>query len=88
LREDEGNRTADEFSRHGREALVLALRPAKLDRDVPALCKASFVQAAAKRGEQSCGRPFGQRAEISDHRHRRLLCARSERPSQRGRRPA
>ena len=66
-----------------RQSIVLALRPAIFDRHVPALDIAGFAQALAERGEPGsvC---FGRRAvQEPDHRHRRLLRARRERPRRR-----
>src|SRR5258705_9137645 len=64
-----------------RQAIVLALRPAILDCQVPALDIAGFPQSIVKRAQTVAKQvgPFG--AEHSDHRHRRLLRARRERPA-------
>src|SRR5262249_15994629 len=65
------------------QAIVSALRPAILDRQVPALDIAGFPQSIVKRAQTVAKQvgPFG--AEHPDHRHCRLLCARRERPHSR-----
>ena len=50
------------------------------DRNVPALDEASFPQALAKRGHEVRRHQRSTAAEEADHRHRRLLRARGERP--------
>jgi hypothetical protein len=62
---------------------LLALRPAILDCQVPALDIAGFAQSIVKRAQSVAKQvgPFG--AEHSDHRHRFLLPARRERPCRR-----
>jgi hypothetical protein len=61
----------------------LAFRPAKFDRDISSLDISGFGETLAEgsytAGER--GRRLG--AKISDHRHRGLLPARSERPCRR-----
>ena len=44
-----GHRTMNQFRRQRRQSLVLAMRPAVLDRDVLPLDIAGFAQALAKR---------------------------------------
>jgi hypothetical protein len=62
---------------------MLTLRPAIFDRDVLALDIANFAQAAAERSYEL--RESGRRriGEVANHRHRRLLRARRERPRRR-----
>jgi hypothetical protein len=59
---------------------VPPFRPAKFDRDVSALRIAGFAETLAEGCDSAgeCGRGLG--AEISDHRHRRLLRSRAQRP--------
>src|SRR5262249_37148711 len=58
-----------------------AFRPAIFDRDVAALDIARFRQGLAQGGETAAHQIAWRRAaEKSDHRHRRLLRARCERP--------
>src|SRR5262249_13374496 len=60
--------------------------PAELDRYVLALFEACVAQAFTERGQALATHLRSGRAEISHHRHRRLLRARRERPC--GRRAA
>src|SRR5262249_22574327 len=61
----------------------LVLCPAEFDGDVPALDVASFVQPFPESRQETC-LSFGRtKAEISNHRHLRLLRARRERPCRR-----
>src|SRR5262249_54069400 len=63
-----------------RQSIILALSRTVLNRDVLALRIASFLQALTECAHQVHG-AFKRRApEKPDHRHRRLLRARSERP--------
>src|SRR3974390_3546412 len=67
----------------GWKAIVLSPRPLIIDFDIPALYIPSFVQALENRCEpflETLGRPA---IEKPDHRHRRLLRARRERPCRR-----
>src|SRR5262249_29052502 len=83
-RGDNGHATTHEVSDERRKAIELALQPVVLHRYVLALAVAPFVQALAERGgERRIGRSGVHK---SDHWHRGLLRARSERPS--GRRAA
>src|SRR5262249_55519376 len=65
------------------EPTILALGPTILDRDVLALDVAAFLQPLPERGREMRERPRRRTAEIADHRHRRLLRARRERPGRR-----
>src|SRR5215831_7649358 len=71
---------AHEIGRHCRQKIVLAARPAELDRNVLALDEAALPQAATERLYQVLGILRRARAHEPDHRHRRLLRARRERP--------
>ena len=84
--DDHGHRPANQIGHQSRQPIKLIFRRAIFDRDVLALDEACFLQALAERGHEV--RRVGERraAEKSDHRHRRLLRARRERP--RGRRAA
>jgi hypothetical protein len=58
----------------------LVFRRAVFDHDVLALDEACFPQPLAKRGHQVRGIGKRRTAEEPDHRHRRLLRTRRERP--------
>src|SRR5262245_48086805 len=76
---DHGHLAAQQFTGHGRQPIVLALRKPILDPQVAPLDIASLRQA-----ESDCRSVGGscclqERAKKSDHRHRGLLPARRER---------
>src|SRR5262249_114854 len=79
-RSDDRDLAMNEVGRLRRQSLVSAFRPAIADRHVLAVYVAGFLQSLAKRGCVE-GIPLWRCAvEESDHRHRRLLRARRERP--------
>jgi len=63
-----------------RQSIIVTLCPAVFDRQVLALDVAGFFQALSERchGVCDCARRYV--TEEADHRHRRLLRARGERP--------
>src|SRR5262249_58217492 len=72
--------TADEIIGECGQSIVLAIGPAVLDRRILALDIAGFAQAPTESGCAG-GECYSRSAvEESDHRHRRLLGARRERP--------
>src|SRR5262249_36296029 len=74
----------DQIGCQFRKAIEPAFRPAIFDRDVAALDIARFRQGLAQGGETAAHQIAWRRAaEKSDHRHRRLLRARCERPRRR-----
>src|SRR5262249_10608479 len=75
-----GDLLANQFRRQSRQAIVLTLRPTVFDRDVLAFDKPGFGQSLAERGQQRPTLRERRAAEEPDHRHRRLLRARRERP--------
>src|SRR5262249_26880082 len=75
--------TANQIGRQRRQSTVLTLRPAVLDRYIPTLDKGCFVKASMERGDNACRVAGPPAANEPDHRHRRLLCARRERPRRR-----
>jgi len=79
---DDSHFATDQLGRQPRQSVVLAVRPAVFRRHVLALDVAAFAQAPPE-----CGHTVRERsrstAEESDHRHRRLLRARRERPRSR-----
>ena len=83
---DHHDPAANQIGGERRQSIILALRPAVFDRHVPALDSAGFVQALAECSEPLRERPRRHPAEEPNHRHRRLLRARGERPP--GRRAA
>src|SRR5262245_43546427 len=80
---DNCHATADEVGHERGQAIVLAAEPVVLDRHVLALDVACFAKAFTKRGCMACGTVERSTAEKADHRHRRLLRARRERPRER-----
>src|SRR5262249_34187883 len=84
LRHDHVYRTPNQLVRQRRKSIVLTVGPAELDRDILPLDEPDLAQAAAKQRQlahHSLG--SGKGAEEADHRHRRLLRARGERPRRR-----
>ena len=80
-RSKHGHRPVNEFRRLRRQPVILTERLAIFDHYVLTLDEAAFGQAPTERGQQMralIGRP---RAEVPDHRQRRLLRVRDERPS-------
>src|SRR5262249_23898668 len=63
--------------------IVLALCPAIFDRHIPPFGIAVFAQSSPKRTQQGCEHVARSSIEEPDHRHRRLLRARRERPCSR-----
>src|SRR5262249_10778928 len=75
--------TADEIIGECGQSIVLAIGPAILDRRILALDIAGFAQAPTESGYAG-GECYSRPAvEKADHRHRRLLRARHERPCRR-----
>src|SRR6516164_9007411 len=75
--------TWDKISRERRQAIQSSLRPAMFDRDVLTLDVTDLVQATPERGCQGSERLRRLSIQESNHRHRRLLRARRERPRSR-----
>jgi hypothetical protein len=80
---NDGDLTADKIRGHGGNAIVPPLHPVVLERDIPVFNEACFAQAFAECGQITrCG--IGRSAvDESDHRHRRLLRPRRQRPRRR-----
>ena len=81
-----GNRshpTTNQIGSQCRQSIVVALSPAVFDRNVPALDVTRFAQALVERSHTT--RPQVKRfaSEKPNHRHCRLLRARSKRPRSR-----
>ena len=79
-RNDHRDPTANQFGRDRRQSIILAFRPAVFDRHVLALDITGFFQTLRNARRRSRDRPRRYPAEESNHRHRRLLRARAERP--------
>ena len=71
---------AYEISRQLTKSCVLALRPAEFQRDILPFLVTGFRETFAECGYLLRSRSGRAGIEKSDHRHRRLLRARSERP--------
>src|SRR5262245_46884968 len=72
--------TTNQISDQDRQSVSSIFRRAIFDLDVLACNEACFPQALAERGRQMRGISERGTADESDHRHRRLLPARRERP--------
>src|SRR5262249_19479279 len=73
----------NQFSGQCRQAIVLAISPTVLDREVPALDQTRFTQALPKRCYTKGVGLRRTRTEEAYYRYSRLLCACSERPQSR-----
>jgi hypothetical protein len=78
--DDHSDPSADQVGRQRRQSIELILGPAVFDRDVLAFDIARFLEALAKPPHEVRGSISRSGIEITDHRHRRLLRARRERP--------
>src|SRR5262245_55268306 len=74
---------SNEVSCERRQPIQLSLRPAIFDRDVLTLDVTGFVQATAERAHYGSERLSRLSIQKSDHRHRRLLRPRRDRPRRR-----
>src|SRR4029453_15340143 len=72
-----------QLARHLRQAFDSTFGPAVDDRDVLTLDESDLFQALAECGKTRCHAIRRSAVEKSDHRHRRLLRARRERPNSR-----
>src|SRR5262245_23575294 len=86
MRSDHRHLTAYQVSCEVGQSIILILRPAILDRHILAFDVPAFADALPECGHKTCSVGGRRAAEEPDHRHRRLLRARRERP--RGRRAA
>src|SRR5262249_51615861 len=77
---NDGYLAADEIGGETRQAIIMALRPAVFDRDVPALDVTGLTEAAPKGRHQVGGILRRPAAKKPDHRHRQLLRAGRKRP--------
>ena len=83
VRGDHCHLTAYQIGCEVGQSIVLVLRPAILDRHVPALDVAGLAQALAECGHKVCSVSRRRAAEEPDHRHRWLLRTRRARPRER-----
>src|SRR5262249_5095646 len=82
-RGDHVDLAADQISRQGWQAIEPVLRKTVLDGYVAAIDIAGFAQAAAEGGREIGPIVLPEAVQESDHRQRRLLRARRERPRSR-----
>ena len=82
-RGDHGHLAADQIGRKRRQSIVLVFRKPVFDRHVAAFDIAGFTQATAERIREVGPVISPQAGQEADHRHRRLLRARRERPRRR-----
>src|SRR5262245_50751331 len=80
MRSDHRHLTAYQIGCEVGQSVVLVLRPAILNRHILALDVAGFTKALAECGQISCTIDRLRAAEEPNHRHRRLLRPRGERP--------
>src|SRR5262245_36272482 len=73
----------DEIGRHPRQRIITVCYPVVFDRDVLTLDVAHFGKATAECSIELNGNVLCQAAQITNHRHCRLLRARRDRPRQR-----
>jgi hypothetical protein len=69
--------TANQIGRQRRQLVIVIVRPAIFNRDVPAFDESGFGQAIAERGDKVRGTGCRRAPEKTDHRHRWLLRARA-----------
>src|SRR5215831_18096592 len=77
---DHRHLAANQITRQRWELIVVTQRPAKIDLHILSIEVAEFAQPALERDYVSYGIFWRPAAEKSDHRHRRLLRPRRERP--------
>ena len=82
-RKDHGDPAANQFGRQRRQPTDLTLRPSVLDGHVLALDVADLIEALPKCSSNRCSLTGRPEVEEPDHRHRRLLRPRRERPRRR-----
>jgi hypothetical protein len=79
-RRDHSCLVANQIGCEGWQSINLIFRPAIFNRDVLAVDVACFAEALAERGHHRRVRSWWSVDEEPNHRHRRLLCLRGERP--------
>jgi hypothetical protein len=81
--DDHGDLAANQIGRQLRQPVEGIVRPPILDRDVLALDKAGFGKSTAERCREMLRAGSRRAPEKADHRHRRLLRVRRDRPRRR-----
>src|SRR5262249_3452786 len=81
--DDHGRLPADQIGDQSRQPISVIFRRAKFDRNVLAFDIAALLQTLAECGHQASGVAERRGAEKPNHRHRRLLRPRRERPRRR-----
>src|SRR5262245_16917157 len=79
-RRNDGHLTANQIGRQRRQSIVLTLRPAVIDRRILTFDVTAFLEALVEYFNRIGGLGGRPAAQEPDHRHRRLLRARRERP--------
>jgi hypothetical protein len=82
-RDDHGNLATNQIGRQLRHPTELILTPPVYDRHVLALDISRVFEALPKSAQKAPDSVRRSGIEESDHRHRRLLCARGQRPCDR-----
>src|SRR5262249_8395720 len=77
---DHGHSTLHQIAHQFRQPSVIIVGEAEFDRHIAAFDEACFVQAFAERGHNTCTQLRRTGIYKSNHRQRRLLRARCERP--------
>ena len=72
---------SNQIGSQARQLVVISVRPSVFNHYIPTLFVASSGKALWKGCHKMCGCTRGCGVKISDHRERRLLCARDVRPS-------
>src|SRR5262249_4811105 len=80
IEDDHRRLAAEQVGGEARQPIRLIVRPALLDSDVASVDEPFLAQAVAKLCHDRRERRSGRAAQQPDYRHRRLLCARRERP--------
>jgi hypothetical protein len=84
---NDGHSAADQISGKFRKSLMLTLGPAIFDRDILALNVTNFAKATMERGQELRELGGGCIGKVANHRHRRLLRPRHQRPRHRDGKP-
>ena len=79
-RGDHSHLALNQIGCHGWQSIVLTFSPTLLGSDVLPLDKSNLVQALEERGYERGPLPSCYATKQPDHRHRRLLSSRRERP--------
>jgi hypothetical protein len=80
---DQQDLATNQIGRQRRQSIILLFRPAVFDHQIPALDVACFAQPPVEGSDPLREWPRGHGAQEADHRHRRLLRPRRQRPRSR-----